>query len=313
MTGKPPLRDVRFSAISNARAGARSRKVEIPCPICGPQHQGASARRKVMATWALDGGGFSVGCARCGIEGWVAPDEGATRRPERPAVSVAAPDEEEERKRRRNAELAEKIWCESSSITATAGEAYLAKRGIELAAVPNYGGLRWHPRCPWGSGTTGCIISRFTDTLTGERRGIHRRPIDGQKPRTLGPMGGCVIRLWSDELVTTGLVLGEGIETVLAAATRIPHRGALLQPAWAAGSAGNLEDFGCIFDQDGNAVVALAGIEVLTVLVDNDPSGAGQESAWKCAQRWRAAGREAIRLIPDRLGDDFNDVVRRSP
>ena len=38
-------------------------------------------------------------------------------------------------------------------------------------------------------------------------------------------------------------MLGEGVETTLAAATRIEHRGTLLQPAWAAGSAGNMAKF----------------------------------------------------------------------
>jgi len=306
---KRPLDLVPYAAIINARAGARSRTVDIACPVCGPQHKGASAKRKVMRTYELGGSRFAVRCQRCGLKGWVAPDNGAPR-PERPVITAAPPDEEEERARRRKAELAERIWRGSSSIVGTAGEAYLAKRGIELTTVPNYGGLRWHPRCPWESKTAACIISRFTDVVTGEPRGIHRRPIDGQKPRTLGPMRGCVIRLWPDQLVTTGLVLGEGVETVLAAATRVTHRGTLLQPALAAGNAGNLEDFGCIFDEDGNAVVALAGIETLTLLVDNDASGAGQEAAAICARRWLAAGREVIRLVPRTTGEDFNDIIR---
>jgi putative DNA primase/helicase len=186
----------------------------------------------------------------------------------------------------------------SSASRRTAGEAYLHKRGIDIAAVPDHGGLRWHPRTPWGRGkTTGCIISRFTDIVTGEPRGIHRRPIDGQKPLTLGTMRGCVVRLWPDEQVTIGLVLAEGIETALAA-SQVIHRGTLLQPIWAAGHAGNMADF-----------PVLAGIEALTLIVDSDASGTGQDSAWKCAQRWRAAGREVVRLIPRRLGDDFNDII----
>ena len=36
------------------------------------------------------------------------------------------------------------------------------------------------------------------------------------------------------------LIVGEGIETVLAAATRISHRGAPLRPAWSAVSSGAL-------------------------------------------------------------------------
>jgi putative DNA primase/helicase len=70
----------------------------------------------------------------------------------------------------------------------------------------------------------------------------------------------------------------------------------------------------------------LAGIEALTVLVDNDPqskgrNGAprfhddgrpclpGQDAAEQCARRWRDAGREVTRLTPGVLGVDFNDLV----
>jgi hypothetical protein len=53
----------------------------------------------------------------------------------------------------------------------------------------------------------------------------------------------------------------------------------------------------------------LAGIETLTILVDNDQSGAGQGAARECSARWTAAGRDVIRLIPTSMGD-FNDLVR---
>ena len=145
---------------------------------------------------------------------------------------------------------AERIWRQSVDVAGTAGEAYLTRqpphgRGIKLEDVPNFGGLRWHPNCPWENGTAPCVLARFTDAITGAPRGIWRRPINGAKPKTLGPMGGCVIRLWPDEDVNGELVLGEGVETTLAAATRVIHRNTLLRPAWAAGSAGNLENFPC--------------------------------------------------------------------
>ena len=77
------------------------------------------------------------------------------------------------------------------------------------------GGLRWHPACPWELGTKACVMARYTDTVTGEPRGIWRRPITGEKPKTLGPMGNCVIRLWMahrvqrpHEKINHALVLG---------------------------------------------------------------------------------------------------------
>jgi phage/plasmid primase-like uncharacterized protein len=196
-------------------------------------------------------------------------------------------------------EAANRIWQAAIGIAGTEGEGYFHRRGIPLEDVPDYAGLRFHPRCTWGQGTAPCVVGRFTDAITGEPRGIWRRPIDGSKPKSLGPMSGCVIRLWPDESVTTAIVVGEGVETILAAATRCISRGALLQPAWAAASAGNLEN-----------LPVLSGIETLTILADNDEDGRGQEAAQRCADRWSKAGRETTIFTPRERGD-FNDAVTR--
>jgi hypothetical protein len=198
-----------------------------------------------------------------------------------------------------NLERAEELWREAAPIAGTPGADYLARRGIDVAQVPDHGGLRFHPRCPWEKGRTPCVVARFTDAVTGRATGLHRRPILlKDKPRSLGPARGCVIRLWPDESVEQGLVIGEGVETTLAAATRIEHRGTLLQPAWAAGSDSNLAKFS-----------VLGGVEALTILVDNDANGAGREAAAECLHRWRDAGREVAALIPERV-KDFNDLIR---
>jgi hypothetical protein len=96
---------------------------------------------------------------------------------------------EQQTDERRRLEYASRIWNEAIPIIGTPGEAYLNKRGIILDEVPDQGGLRWHPRCPWEKSTTPCIISRFTDVITAQPRGIHRRPIIlDAKPRSLGPI-----------------------------------------------------------------------------------------------------------------------------
>jgi hypothetical protein len=206
---------------------------------------------------------------------------------------------QDDKDERRNLNSADAIWRAASALGPEAVD-YFAKRGIDINQVPGHGGLRFHPRCSWLGDTKPCIIGRFTTALGNEPRGIWRRPITGEKPIALGLMSGCVIRLWADEAVEQGLVIGEGVETVLSAATRIHHKGTLLQPAWAVCTAGNLENF-----------PVLSGIEALTVLVDNDASGTGQEAAAICAARWSAGGREVIRLTPKVLGEDFNNVVLR--
>src|SRR5262249_62196051 len=115
----------------------------------------------------------------------------------------------------------------------------------------------------------------------------------------LGPTRGAVIRLWPDEDVTTGLVIGEGVETTLSVATRFVYRNTLLRPAWAAASAGNLENF-----------PVLPGVETLMILADNDANGRGQDAARQCEARWVKAGCEAITFTPNKPDSDFNDAVR---
>ena len=198
------------------------------------------------------------------------------------------------------------IWNETADPRGTPVTRYLAARGIALGELPSriQMVLRWHPRCPWGTGGArhGCMVALWTDAVSGEPRAIHRTAITdaGAKVgrKTFGPNAGCVIRLWPDADVERGLVIGEGIETTLAAATRIQHRGTLLTPAWAAGDTGHLEKF-----------PILPGIDALTVLVDHDENGRGQRAAAECARRWTAARREVIQLIPRILGEDFADLV----
>jgi hypothetical protein len=202
------------------------------------------------------------------------------------------------------------IWSDTADPRGTPVWRYLAARGIPLGELPSRinAVLRWHPHCPWGTGGArhGCMIALWTDAVSGKPRAIHRTAITdaGAKVgrKTLGPNAGCVIRLWPDDEVERGLVVGEGIETTLAAATRIQHRGTPLRPAWATGDAGHLEQF-----------PVLPGIEALTVLVDHDENGRGQLATAECVRRWTAAGREVIQLIPRIPGDDFADLVGVSP
>jgi len=220
----------------------------------------------------------------------------------RPArCSTAHPDDRE--RQRWCTETVKRLWREAIHIEGTPGARYFYKRGIDITLLPEFGGLRWHPRCLWRDGQTGCVLARFTDPVTGELRGLWRRPISGEMARALGPMKDSVIRLWSDEAVTTHLCIAEGIETA-AAASQIAYRGTLLQPVWATGCAGNMA-----------SLPVLAGIEALTILVDHDKinpktgTRPGEEAARECAERWARAGRDVTLLTPTREGADFNDVV----
>ena len=92
------------------------------------------------------------------------------------------------------------------------------------------------------------------------------------------------IKLWPAERT---LVIGEEIETTLAAATRRQHRDKPLRPAWAIGSSGGIA-----------RLPIVAGIEQLTILVDNDANGVGRANAKTCAERWTASGRTVVLLTP---------------
>jgi putative DNA primase/helicase len=87
--------------------------------------------------------------------------------------------------------------------------------------------LRHHPRCPWRNDAAELIhvpalIGLFRDIHTDEPKAVSQRPLtaDGGKlgkPRCLGPMAGCAVKLTADEGVEQGLHIGEGVETMLAA------------------------------------------------------------------------------------------------
>ena len=198
-----------------------------------------------------------------------------------------------------NRERARALWQESNPIVATIAENYLAKRGVLHASTTTPTVLRFHPSCPYGASRHPCLLALMNEVKTNEPCAILRTALTegGEKigRMALGPKSGAAIKLSPDTDVTLGLAVGEGLETVLSAM----QLG--FTPAWALGDANNLERF-----------PVLSGIESLTILVDNDESGRGQRAALECSSRWTTAGREAFRIIPDRCGDDMNDVVQRT-
>jgi phage/plasmid primase-like uncharacterized protein len=276
------------------RLRRQGRELVGPCPRCGGRDRFAVNPSKQL--WNCRGcacGGDAIALVRH-VVGCSYGEAVRALQGERisgrvaPAIRIVASNT-------RSLEFAEQIWRQTIELPPEA-TAYFERRGIPINDVPDHGGLRWHPRSPWEGGNKPCVVGRYTTAVDNKPRGIWRRPIDGAKPKALGSTVGCVIRLWPDDAVETGLVLGEGVETTLAAATRIEHRGTLLQPAWAAGSAGNISSF-----------PVLSGIEALTILVDND--AAGERAADQCRSRWSAAGREVTLLRPNIANTDFNDVV----
>jgi hypothetical protein len=177
---------------------------------------------------------------------------------------------------------AAEIWAASVPLPGTLAETYLAGRGLTYDgdALRFYRGKRM-------------MVALITNAVTGEPQGIHRTFLDrdGKKldRKMLGAAAGGVVRLSSDDDVSSGLAIGEGIETCLAARFR---------PVWACLSANTMERF-----------PVLAGIEALTIFADNDASGTGQRSATVCAERWHSEGREVTVRMLDQVGIDYADIV----
>jgi putative DNA primase/helicase len=214
-----------------------------------------------------------------------------------PAASAHSADDDMRRKQRRAGEL----WREAVPIVDTAAERYLARRGIVGLPVGVDGAvLRFHPACPFGEiMRISCMLAIMHDIHNNEPRAIYRTALTPTAEKigrmALGPKTGAAIKLSPDEDVTQGLAVGEGLETVLSAM----QLG--FSPAWALGDAGNVRDF-----------PLLSGIDCITIIVDNDENGTGQRAALECSMRWTGEGREVFRVIPNRCGEDINDVVQRT-
>ena len=195
-----------------------------------------------------------------------------------------------------------RLWQQAKPIAGTLAAQYLTeRRRIDVTALPGNVNevLRFHANCPFGSGARHpCLLALMRDVASDEPTGIHRIALtaDGAKidRRMLGRGG--AVKLWP---AGAQLIIGEGIETTLAAATRISHRGAPLRPAWSAVSSGAL-----------GKLPVVPGVEQLIVLVDHDLNGQGQAAAARCAERWSRAGRRVTRLKPKQPGTDFNDLIR---
>jgi len=206
----------------------------------------------------------------------------------------------------RRIEKARNIWCQTTALRGTLAEQYLRTRGIE---VPDEAldVLGFHPRCPWGLSTVPALVAVVRDIFTGEEIGVHRTALspEGDKlerPKMLGPVDGGAIKLSGASITGTKLIIGEGVETSMSAMMFVP------QP-WTVQATG---DIWSVMDAGGiSKFPVLPGIERLTILVDNDESGAGQRATAECKARWEAAGRIVETITPQTVGHDLNSAIDR--
>jgi hypothetical protein len=216
---------------------------------------------------------------------------------------VAGASEREQPSDKEKLDFGLSIWNAAGPLRGSIGECYLLKtRGIDTGALPPsiHEALRFHPKCVFGSERVPCIVALMVDPTTDAPVGIHRiglQQANGKVTkldrRALGRMG--VVKLWS----LTGasqLVAGEGIETVLAAATRMSFQGAPLTPAWSLVSKNGLA-----------SLPVISGVDRLIQLIDHDENGEGQKAAEHGRLIW--GERTVVPLLPKQPGWDWNDAV----
>jgi putative DNA primase/helicase len=311
-----------------ARRGIKLRgKVERegPCPVCGGTDRFSVHVRKQLFNCRGFGGGDVIAMVQH-LDGCSFVDAVHTlagTRPGRPAPKLDPVRMAEAQAKAEQAELEEfidendrfwkavRIWHEAMPrIDNTPAEVYLRNhRKLDIPDGVSGHVLRYHPACPFGRGTYPCMVALVRNIETNAHQAIHRTAlhldgtplkIDGKTARkALGSTKNGAVKLTDDADVSTGLYVGEGLETVLAG--MMPPR--WYRPAWALLSAGNI-----------GALPVLAGIECLTILVDHDRPDkhgrrAGEAAARECAERWAVAGREVIGLIPTIQGEDIADVA----
>jgi putative DNA primase/helicase len=196
------------------------------------------------------------------------------------------------------------LWREGRHPRGTLVEQYLASRGLTLPDDVAGELVRFHPACPWQAddGTilrVPAMLAPLRNIHTDSITGVHRTRLtpDGRKVdrRMLGLAAGAAVKIDADDAVTMGLIVGEGVETCLAA------RQLGLRPVWALGSVGGIAAF-----------PVLSGIEALTILAErNDngtPNSASDSAVSECGQRWCEAGREVVVIEP--LAGDVNTALQ---
>jgi CHC2 zinc finger/Toprim domain len=251
---------------------------------------------------------YCFGCGACGNRiDWLVQAEGLTESEALNVIadwtgngsSVPAADRGEK------IEYALSHWQEAVPIAGTIAERYLSEtRGVDVGRLPANisDSLRFHPNCVFGPERHPCLLALMRDAIDDTPIGIQRIGLargDGRiiklKRMALGCMG--AVKLWP---ANGQLTVGEGLETVLSACTRLSYGGASLIPAWALISSVKLA-----------ALPVLPEVQRITVLVDHDLNGQGQAAGDRLECTWRAASRTVLQLLPDNPGDDFNDIVLR--
>ena len=190
-----------------------------------------------------------------------------------------------------------RLWREASILADSPATSYLAGRAITTFSPD----LRFHPRTPLGP--KGAV--RFLPAMVAAVRNdvgvlaLHRTFLDragrglapfDQPKRALGSLGSGAVRLAFPRGGRLGLA--EGIETALSAMQLFGV------PCWA--TLGN-ERFG--------VVTIPESVRELHLFIDNDAGGLLAEE--RAREAYACEGRRIATRRPERVGEDWNDVLMR--
>ena len=295
---------ISWNAIEPITRGRIGRTMAM-CPLCSESRRTPRKRHsKVLAVTLIEPEFAVYYCNHCDAQGYCRPDtplrvadiaEQQRRRDE------AKRHAEKERQKRTRQALT--LWNEAQSCRSSPIENYLyytRSIGDWLDTFPFVDKVfRYHPSCPFGSERVPCMLALVREIKTNAPVAIHRTALTtGPRPeridrKSLGPTAGGAIKISPDHEVHSGLLIGEGIETVLSASKLLQFK-----PVWS------------LIDKNGIAKFPiLSGIESVTIAVDNDPGGDGQRAATECVQRLTQASVEVI-TAQTNLVSDFNDFIR---
>ena len=192
--------------------------------------------------------------------------------------------------------FAQRLWHEAGAPSGTVVTAYLSSRGLTLPDDLAGHVVRFHPALKFDGALVCGMLALFRDIYTNTPCGLQRTFFDSQgrklDRRMLGRAKLAAIKVDHDENVTSGLTIGEGFETGLAAYL------AGFRPVWVTGSAGGIKKF-----------PVLAGVGALTILGEVGDGDANHRASRACIDRWIDAGQEAFIAKP-LVGNDLNDAWR---
>jgi putative DNA primase/helicase len=286
-------------------AHGRLGRTMAACPLCSDYRSTPHKRRSEVLAVTLQQPDFAVYyCNHCEAQGYAHPETSgrvidfAEQQGLRNAARQHA-----ETDRQRRIKLAIDLWNRREAFRGSVAETYLhhgRNIGEWLDTFPYLDKvLGFHPSCPFGNERHPAMLALVREIRTNAPVAVHRTALKlGKYPerigrKSLGPTRGGAIKISPDHEVTMGLMIGEGIETVLAA-SRLLH----FKPVWSLIDKGNLAKF-----------PVLPGIESITLAIDNDESGDGQRAADECIKRLNESGVQTIPIVPNGKGD-FNDVLR---